>query len=327
MDETGDPRPPDDRALPFAPVTLVLARDPLAVESQRAAAEALAALADAGKKEEAHRRGAPWLGDLGQRGAVAGFFLREVAGRRGARLLLRWLREDEDRRDGERVFAPRAAPAIEAWAQFRLLRHGRALGIAAEAIAALGRPGDGPADRRPDAALRDEARLWGQTLEAIRKSALRRGSLRLALHFHEQAQALERKHPGAQPEAQQARAAMTAVAYLLDRQSEHGLPATAARYLARSLGHDAGDSQTAYAELAGDLSLRPEHLNGALQVAARFGFHDRVTARLETVRGRLFRGHWRQRRAAQRAALIAVYALAVVAALVGFTLLTHLVAR
>jgi len=313
MGGTHHDKPQDGEALPFTPVTLVLVRDPLQSAEQHKQAEELAALTAAGKKEEAHRQVDPLIGDGKQRGVVATFYLRELAGRRGARLLLRWLREDETRGDGDRVFVTRAIPAVEAWAQFRLLRHGRALVLAQEAVGS--------------AQTVDEARVWGQALEAIRCSALRRGNLRVALNFHQLAEQLGKKHPGCLPGEQRARTAMTAVAFLLEVQAEHGLPASLARYLARSLGHDEGDSPAAYAELAGDLSLRPDHLDAGLAVAARFGFADRVTEPIQAIRERLFFGNWKLRRTAQRGALLAAFVLAAVLALLGFTLLVHFMAR
>jgi hypothetical protein len=323
MTAEADDRALDGGALPFSPVTLVLARDPRAVADLRETAWALDALAEAGKKEEAHRLADPLIGEAEQRGALAGFYLREVAGRRGARLLLRWLRADEALDEAEQVFVARAIPAVQAWAQFRLLRHGRAMSIAKEAIEKL----ESASGDEADAALRDEARAWGQALEAIRRTALRRGNLRLALNFHGLAEELGRGHPWCLPEKQRAKAAMTAVAFLLELHTEHGLPATVARYLARSLGHDEGDSRAAYAELVGDLSLRPEHLDGALEVADRFGFAERVSERIEAARERLFQGRWQVRRAVQRGVLLLLFVLLAVLALLGFTLLVHFVSR
>lgn len=311
----------DDAALPFSPVTLVLTRDPRATADLRETAGALDRLVAAGKKEEAHRLADPLIGEAEQRGALAGFYLRDLAGRRGARLLLRWLRADGEPGEAARVFVARAIPAVQAWAQFRLLRHGRAMSIAQEAIEKL-KGGD-----EADAALRDEARVWGQALEAIRRCALRRGNLRLALNFHLLAEDLGRAHPGCLPEEQRARAAMKAVTFLLELHTDHGLPATVARYLARSLGHDEGDSRAAYAELVGDLSLRPVHLDGALEVAERFGFAERVSDRIEAARERLFHGNWKLRRTAQRGVLLLLFALGAVLWLLGFTLLVHFVAR
>lgn len=323
MTDEADDTAPDGAALPFSPVTLVLVQDPRRVADLRETAEALDALVGAGKKEEAHRLAEPLMGETQQRGALAGFYLRDLAGRRGARLILRWLRDDETPGDGDRVFVARAARAVEAWTQFRLGRHGRALGIAQEAIAALNNTGD----TEMDAAARDEARVWGQTLEAIRRCALRRGSLRLALNFGGLAMELGQQHPGCLPEEQRARTAMTAVAFLLELHADHGLPASVARYLARSLGHDEGDSRAAYAEMVGDLSLRPEHLDGALEVAARFGFAERVPDRIRAARERLFQGRWQLRRTAQRGVLLLSFVLLAVLALLGFTLLVHFVSR
>ena len=323
MKETAGDKPTDGGALPYTPVTLVMVRDPFTSAESRELSEALVALVEAGKNEEAHRLADPHASAEEQRAALAGFYLREQTGRRGARLILRWLRQDETRSDDKPVFVARAARAIETWAQFRLLRHGRALVLAKEAIAALNDLGD----VKPDADLRDEARVWGQTLEAIRRCALRRGNLRQALNFHAVAEELGRKHPGCLPEEQRARRAMTAVAFLLEVHAEQGLPASLARYLARSLGHSEGDSPTAYAELAGDLSLTPDHLDAGLAVAARFGFADQVSARLEGLRERLFHGNWKLRRTAQRGAVLMAFVLLAVVVLLGFTLLVHFVSR
>lgn len=319
-----DPPATDGRALPVTPVTLALRQDPATGETTRDTVLQLADLAEAGELAKAHRLAAPLLGDAAQRGALAGLYLREAAGRRGARLLLRWLRADPKGPPPQRLFTEAALGALEAWAQFRLLRHGRALKIARAEMDRLRRAA---ADGDRDVALRDEARLWGQILEAIRRSALRRGSLRVALNFHEQAETLEQLHPGSGPEPRRARAAMIAVAFLLELHTEHALPATVARYLARSLGHDQGDSPAAYAELLGDLSLRPEHLEGAREVAARFGFSERVVPHLEAAAQRLFRGNWKLRRTLQRGVLVAVFVLAAVVMLAGFTLLVHFVSR
>jgi len=313
----------DGAALPFSPVTRVLVQDPRRVADLRETAAALDRLARAGQKEEAHRLADPLTSDRAQRGALAGFYLRDLAGRRGARLVLRWLRDDESSGPGDRVFVARAARAVEAWAQFRLRRNGRAMRIAKEAIATLNSAGD----PETDAAARDEARVWGQTLEAIGRCALRRGNLRLALNFHGLAMDLGQHHPGCLPAGQRAQTDMTAVAFLLEVQADHGLPASAARYLARSLGHDEGDSPTAYAEMVGDLSLRPEHLDGALAVAARFGFADKVSDRIAAARERLFQGRWHLRRTAQRGMLLVSFVVLAVVALLGFTLLVHFVSR
>lgn len=323
MADTQHPQPSDGRSLPFSPMTLVLTKDPTLPRSTRDTVKQLTDLAAEGRNEEAHRLVATLTDDLDQRRAAAWFYLRELAGKRGARLLLRWLRAEPQPTVADGVFVAPARKAIEAWAQFRLRRYGRALSTARDAVEGLQ-----PAPRKPDnKGVSDEARLWGQTVEAIRKCALRWGKLRLALNFHELAEALEKKHPGSQPDARQARTAMTAVAYLLDLHMEHDLPASLTRYLARSLGHDEGDSPTAYAELVRDLSLRLEHLDGGLNLASRFGFDDRVAAPLSKAREQLFHGNWQVRRALQRGALLGVYVLAVVLVLFGFVLLAHFVSR
>ncbi len=314
----------DGRAFPFAPATLVLARDPTLPEATRDAVTQLTSLVAEGNKEEAHRLVAPLSDDAKTLGAVAWFYVRELSGRRGARRLLRWLRQEPTRSDADRIFTAWAGPALESWAHFRLLRHGRALTIARDAVkqlTATGGSGGGAEDRA------NEARTWGQALEAIARCALRRGNLRLALNFHELAEELVKKHPGCLPDADASRKTMTAVVYLLELHREHGLPSSLARYLARSLGHDEGDSPTAYAELVGDLSLRPEHLDSGLGVASRFGFGQRVAAPLQKVRDRLFTGNWRLRRGVQRGVLIGVYVLAAVLILFGFVLLANVVSR
>ncbi len=316
---------PDGAALPFSPISLVLVPGPEVATELRE----LDALASAGEKDKAHRLAEPHMSDVKHRGALAGFYLRESAGRRGARLLLRWLRADETLDESEQVFVARTIPAVEAWAQFRLLRHERAMTIARKGIARLkdAAPGASTTGARGDAAERDEARAWGQSLEAIRRCALRRGNLRLALNFHGLAQELGRLHPSCLPEEQRAKAAMTAVAFLLELHNEHELPATVARYLARSLGHHTGDSGPAYAELVRDLSLRPEHLAGALEVAERFGFAEQVSERLEAARERLFQGNWKLRRTAQRGALLLMFVVGAVLVLLGFTIFVHFVSR
>jgi hypothetical protein len=311
----------DGAARPFSPVTLVLATEPGDLAGE------LGALAEAGKKDDAHRLAEPHIGEVDKRGALAGFYLREVAGRRGARLVLRWLRADEAADEAERVFVARTMGAVEAWAQFRLLRHERAMTLAKRALERLKIATEDTGENPADGALRDEARAWGQSLEAIRRCGLRRGNLRLALNFHSLAEELGRLHPGCLPQEQRSRAAMMAVAFLLELHTDHGLPATVARYLARSLGHDEGDSPPAYAELVGDLSLRPEHLDGALEVAERFGFAEQVSAPIQTARERLFRGNWKVRRTAQRGLVVLVFVVGAVLVLLGFTIFVHLVTR
>jgi len=310
-------RAPDGAAPPFSPVTLVLVPGPPVATELRE----LDALAAAGEKDKAHRLAEPHIGDVEHRRALAGFYLRESAGRRGARLLLRWLRADEAAVESERVFVARTAPAVEAWAQFRLLRHERAMSTAKKAIERMSKASRG------DAAERDEARAWGQSLEAIGRCGLRRGNLRLALNFHALAQELGRIHPGCLPEEQRSQTDMTAVSYLLEQHSEHGLPATVARYLARSLGHNEGDNIGAYAELVKDLSLRPEHLDGALELAQRFGFAERVSEPIEAAHQRLFHGNWKLRRTAQRGALLLMFVVGAVLVLLGFTIFVHFVSR
>ncbi|MFH2009654.1 MAG: hypothetical protein ABI333_23880 [bacterium] len=318
-------RPKAGAVPPFAPVTLVLAKDPAAEDASASTTLALDALAREGNKEEAHRLVDPLIGEPARRGALASFYLRDLAGRRGARLLLRWLREDERADEETRVFVAGAREAVECWCQLRLFRTGRALRIARRAVPVLAQAEPGERDRERDRP--DTARAWAQALEAIRRCSLRRGNLRQALVFHELAEELERAHPGCLPAAERAHRAMTAVAYLLDQHREHGLPASAARYLARSLGHPDGDSDAAYAELVTDLSVLPEHVAKAKAIAERFGFADQLGARLDRMAELCFRGNWKTRRRLQQAGILLVYVTLTAVGLLGLVLLTHLFQR
>jgi len=304
---------------PFVPVTLVLVCDPAEGNGLADTTRELDRLARTGEKEEAHRLVDPLIQEPASREALASFYLRDLAGRRGARLLLRWLRAD-DRSETE-VFVPGAREAVECWCQLRLFRTGRALRIARREVPELARA------EAKDREQRNRARAWAQALEAIRLCSLRRGNLRIALVFHELAEELERAHPGSHPTAKRAHMAMTAVAFLLDLHQEHGLPASVARYLARSLGHPDGDSDAAYAELVSDLTVLPEHIGGAKEIASRFGFEDQVGARLDRVVELCFQGNWQTRRRLQKAGILLLFVVLAVVGLLGLVILAHMFQR
>ena len=120
---------------------------------------------------------------------------------------------------------------------------------------------------------------------------------------------------------------MVAVAFLLDLHQEHGLPATVTRYLARTLGHREGDSQAAYADMATDLGVRPEHLDGARELAGRFGFESQVAERLSSLKEKVFQGNWKARRTVQRGLLVVLWMVVVGVVMLCFTLLVHFVSR
>lgn len=306
------------------PLEALLARREVAT-AHRAATEAL--------------RAAP--GDPITRVALAAFDLEEASGRRSARRLLRLLRAEarevgagghasaaEDQASATQdqasaaqdnatraateprlIFRPEARAAVEAWAHFRLWRHGRALTLADASISDALRGPTGSGSPTADPA-------WRAALEAIRRSALRQGYLRVAQRAHHLAARLG-------PSLAHVERDMEAVAFLLDHHREHSLPPVVARYLARSLGAD-GEPRSATVALVKDLTLTPAHLEGAQRMVERFGLRPEIGERLRDLGARLFHGRWRARRRAQRAARGLFWGLALLMLILGLLLLQQI---
>ncbi len=300
--------PPSEKASPPPEIdpALVLAAPP------PPEAEALLEQARAGALPQAHR--------LARRlsaqdpAATIPFDLLEAAGRRGARRLLRRIRRERSAAAPGHL-QPAALGPLEAWAHFRLWRHGRALALAA--------------GRLPQASA-EEAERWWEALEAIRRSALRQGYLRLAQRAHHLAVQAAEATPAtalrtAARTAARAVAAqeMEALRWLLDHHREHDLPPALTRYLARSLGPPTGDCKAAVVEMARDLRLTPAHLASARALARRLGMAARVEDRLAGLESRLFHGRWERRRRAQRWLLGLWWGLVLLGVVFGVTLVRH----
>ncbi len=260
-----------------------------------------------GQVQQAQRDASRLAEDPAHHAAVLAFDLIEAAGRRSARRLLRWVRQEE-RTPGTHGIPADAWAPLRAWAHFRLWRHGRALALTDRSLARDGVPG---------------AALWCAVLDGMRRSALRQGYLRLAQRAHERAERAAEAAGSAAPDRPRAAEDMAAVHHLMDRHRDHGLPTSLARYLARTLGQRQGDSPNGAAEIARDLSLTPDDLEAAIRLAEEHGFADRVQPRLQTLGERFFQGNWRTRRRVQRGLLWLLWTLLALGLAFGLTVLRY----